>query len=54
MRGGGVSMGGVRAQEGHAWWVGPSWRGGACVPPQHYEIWFVNARPVRILLECIL
>ena len=30
---------------------------GACVaymPPPHHEIRLVNARPVRILLECIL
>ena len=48
-RGACVVMGGVRAQVG-----GMHGGGGACVPPRPYEIWFVNARPVPILLECIL
>ena len=42
---------------GACWWLeGLVWRGRGSVraPPRHYEIRFVNARPVRILLECIL
>ena len=44
------------------WWGGHSWQG-VCMalegmhsggPPGHYEIRSVNARAVRILLECIL
>ena len=46
----GVCMAGGVHGGGHAWW-------GACMPhtpPGHYEIRSVNARAVRILLECIL
>ena len=34
-----------------------AWQGGVCgmhAPPPHHEIRLVNARTVRILLECIL
>ena len=52
---------------GYAWQQGVHGRGGMCAvghawrwhvchacPPPHYEIRSVNARAVRILLECIL
>ena len=41
---------------GHACPEGACMLGGmhAIHAPQHDEIWLVNARPVRILLECIL
>ena len=47
--------GGMRGQGGHAW-RGACMAGGmhAMHAPRHYEIWSVNARAVRILLECIL
>ena len=55
-------VGGMRGMGGHVWQGGHVWHGGACVggrcmprtPPQHHEIWSVNAWAVRILLECIL
>ena len=41
---------------GHAWWgcvwQGRAWHAGP--PHTHHEIRLVNARPVGILLECIL
>ena len=46
----------MHGREGHVW----QWDmhgGGMCAmhpPPTHYEIRSVNARAVRILLECIL
>ena len=61
---GACMVGGVHGR-GHAW-QGACMAGGmhgegcmagdvhAMHAPQHYEIWSVNARAVRILLECIL
>ena len=60
-----VHRGGIRGRAGG---LGRAWAGGvhgggmcgrgACVgvsvPPRHHEIRLVNARAVRILLECIL
>ena len=50
---GGIHGGGVHGR-GCAWQEGMYGRGCACPPPGHYEIRSVNARAVRILLECIL
>ena len=60
--GGGLCMvapGGVRGCSGEACVVAPRGGGmhgcsGGCTPPLPYEIRPVNARSVRILLECIL
>ena len=52
---GGCMAGGHAWAGGHVWTGGMHGRGHAChAPPQHYEIRSVNARAVRILLECIL
>ena len=51
-KGGMCGEGGMHGKGGHAWQTG------ACVAkrghPPPYEIWPVNARSVRIILECIL
>ena len=49
-KGGMHGEGGVCGEGGHAW------QGGVCAThsPGHHEIQSINARPVRILLECIL
>ena len=56
MRGRGVCMVGGMCGGGCVW-QGACMAGGmhaTHAPPQHYEIRSVNARAVRILLECIL
>ena len=55
---GGEMCGGGPVWWGHAWQGGMHGGGGGCAchtcPSQHYKIWSVNMRMVRILLECIL
>ena len=59
MHGRGRAWQGACMAGGHAWQGGMHGRGGMhgggpCMPPRHHEIRSVDARAVRILLECIL